>query len=96
MRRQYAAPAHNSEIFWGTKELEKGSKKDRKYRTGSVREVMRLEPFSKRLLEQEGRVVRTKNVNWEQVFSQTRTTVRQMTVAQDRLEASRETSIPSG
>lgn len=95
MRRQYATTALNSKILWHAKELEKGSK-DRKYGTASVRQVMRLKPSNERWLGQEGKVVRTKNVNWEQVFSQTRTTVHQMIVAQDRREASRMTLIPSG
>lgn len=61
-----------------------------------MRGVIRLEPFSEQCLGQEGKVVRTKNVNWEQVFSQTRTTVHQKIEAQDRLEESTKTLIPSG
>lgn len=95
MRRQYAATAHNSETLWDAKELEKG-RKDRKHGTASVRQVRRLELFNERRPGQEGKVVRTKSVNWEQVFSQTRITVHQVIVAQDRLEARKKTLIPSG
>lgn len=94
--RKYAATACNPETLWDTKELEKGSKKDWKIGTASVKGVVRLEPFSERWLGQEEKVVRAKNVSWEQVFSQTRTTVHQIIVAQDRLEASRKRLILPG